>query len=870
MTGLSFTFLNPIALAGLLSLPILWLILRFMPPLPKSVQLPTVKFLQNLARQDATPDTAPWWLILLRVMILLLLILAFANPVLNPQKQMPGSGPLRLIFDNSWSSAQIWDLQMKKAEEIINAAAKMGRIIEVIPTAGGNSSGFTQASEASAILKALKPNPWPSQYTELKTESFSDGQTVWISTGLVENGFDEFAKKISAGGNTTIYIPKTKSMPGLLRGPTEDVDRSLARIEFPSGTSERFVTLQALDAKNKNLGQLNVSISGTKNGEDVTDDGNLFNNKAVSQWRISELAGAGGIFLNPRFGSNNIIGMAGASRENEEENFSDAFFYISRAVEPFAKLETGTISELIDKSAGIIVLNDVASFGTDEVSELEEWISKGGILLRFSGPRMSEAKNILVPVELKNGLRSLSGDLNWAKPLKLGDFPKASPFAGMKAPDITVERQLLATPSADLQDYVWAQLSDGTPFITARAKGRGLIILVHSTATPDWSDFVLSGFYVSFLKEINTMSALTDKSKAASEILQPLLVLNGWGEQMAPDSNVKPIERKNISSTNITPESQPGFYGNEVQRYPINLGDILLPLEMIGDLPDGMKLETFGEISSERNLKPFFLMMAFAFFLFDWLIRIFTLRGSVTAIFLLLISMTSMPSYASQDDIARSSSIHLACIATSKDEICRTGLERLSTIIRERTSAEMGSALVVDPAKDELSFYPLLYWPIEEQTSLSPAAIANLRRYLSKGGMLMIDTQQGEVDASSPIASPEMNQVRTLFGGLATASLKPADKNHVIFRSFYLLNQKPEYDLTGRLWIEEDSILPNEGLSSVILTGGDWMRLWGYASDPMDAEMSYRFGVNIVLYALTGNYKADQVHMNTILERLGE
>ena len=35
-------------------------------------------------------------------------------------------------------------------------------------------------------------------------------------------------------------------------------------------------------------------------------------------------------------------------------------------------------------------------------------------------------------------------------------------------------------------------------------------------------------------------------------------------------------------------------------------------------------------------------------------------------------------------------------------------------------------------------------------------------------------------------------------------------------------------------------------------------------------EMAYRFGVNVVMYALIGNYKSDQVHLRFILERLGQ
>ena len=43
----------------------------------------------------------------------------------------------------------------------------------------------------------------------------------------------------------------------------------------------------------------------------------------------------------------------------------------------------------------------------------------------------------------------------------------------------------------------------------------------------------------------------------------------------------------------------------------------------------------------------------------------------------------------------------------------------------------------------------------------------------------------------------------------------------------------------------------------------------GVARRRAQREMACRFGVNLVMYALTGNYKADQVHVPAILERLG-
>ena len=71
-------------------------------------------------------------------------------------------------------------------------------------------------------------------------------------------------------------------------------------------------------------------------------------------------------------------------------------------------------------------------------------------------------------------------------------------------------------------------------------------------------------------------------------------------------------------------------------------------------------------------------------------------------------------------------------------------------------------------------------------------------------------------------------------------------------------------------------------MSPIIITSNDLAAAWavgpprraalsaGAGSDPRQREMAFRGGVNIVMYALTGNYKADQVHVPALLERLGQ
>jgi hypothetical protein len=108
----------------------------------------------------------------------------------------------------------------------------------------------------------------------------------------------------------------------------------------------------------------------------------------------------------------------------------------------------------------------------------------------------------------------------------------------------------------------------------------------------------------------------------------------------------------------------------------------------------------------------------------------------------------------------------------------------------------------------------------------------------------------------------------------------------VLTKSFYLLDRFPgRYD-GGRLWVERADSEgatsgTTDGVSGIIIGSDDYAGAWALDENgaPMFAtvpgsdrqrEFAFRTGVNVVMYALTGNYKADQVHVPALLERLGQ
>ena len=123
--------------------------------------------------------------------------------------------------------------------------------------------------------------------------------------------------------------------------------------------------------------------------------------------------------------------------------------------------------------------------------------------------------------------------------------------------------------------------------------------------------------------------------------------------------------------------------------------------------------------------------------------------------------------------------------------------------------------------------------------------------------------------------------MQALTAGLDIPPLMPLPSDHVLTRSFYLLQDFPGRSAGGEVWIEAREDRRLDGVSSVIVGGNDWAGAWAmdaqgqplYAVVPggeRQRELAWRFGVNVVMYALTGNYKADQVHVPAILQRIGQ
>ena len=902
-------FVSPLWLAALALLPVLWWLLRVTPPAPRHARFPAIALLRRLIAEERTPARTPWWLLLLRLALAALVILALSRPLLNPGAQLASPGPLLLVIDDGWAAARQWPRRQAVLTDLVDRAEREERLVLVLATAPNGEgepprlSRLMRPPEARAVLRALEPKPWPVDRLAARAviETARDldrAAVVYLADGVDDPAFTLLVERMQRLGSVELRLDDTDARARLLLPPVAEPSALIATaMRMPASTpAAAFVRASAEDGRLLAREELRWAA-----GEEVArariQVPNEIRNR-IARIEIEGESSAGTVVLSDERWRRRTVGLvAGGPTERVQPLLGDTY-YLERAILPFAEIRAGTIAELVARETAMIVLADVGRLGDEERRTLEGWIERGGVLVRFAGARLAEGADSLVPVALRaDGGRSFGGAMTWAQPLTLAPFPPNSPFAGLNVPDdVRISRQILAEPSLDMAERSWARLSDGTPLITGDRRGRGLLVLMHTTATPEWSNLPISGLFVELLQRLVALS------QGASEIaadmpLAPVAALDGFGNLQHPPPAAGPIAAGEFAQARPSPRTPPGLYGEESARRAFNLTASIQTLPVTRNVPSGVIVADYAD-SRTRDLRPPLLIAAALLFLIDLLISA-GLRGvlphprrrAATAAMLLLCALTPamaqdrapQPSGSDAVPLSATTSMRLAFVQTrvaELDEVSRAGLLGLGLALARRTAVDLGQPVGVDPAEDELSFFPLLYWPISAQgPPPSSQALERVRQYLRSGGMIVFDTRDAGDFSPNRQGSPAVQRLRNIVRALDLAALAPLPQEHVLGRSFYLLREFPGRRTGGRVWIEQIDERVNDGVSSIIVGGHDWAAAWAvdargtplYAPVPggePQREMAIRTGINIVMYALTGNYKADQVHVETIMERL--
>lgn len=915
MFGLgSLRFADPWLLTALLLLPLIWWLLRITPPAPREVLFPAIRLLFGLNSGEQTPQSSPLWLILIRLAVLAALIVGLAAPLINPQGTTRGSGPLLMVIDDGWAAAADWSRRTTAMEAMVARAQRGNRAISILTTAPRESGGPMRvagpfgAREARGFVAAITPKPWPVDHAaalaavELYNPMGSVAAT-WFSNGFGGKNVAELATQLQRLGSLEIVSDEADALPIVLSPP----NRQSAKLSVPvrrfDTTVEATPVVRARAADGRLLVEKVAKFTAGEERTEVVFDLPLELRNSLSRIDVrSHETAASVVLLDGRWQRRSVGLVSSRPRDSGHALLSEVFF-IKRAVSPFSEIFRQPIAKLTAAECSVIVLPDGEKLETGDQANLDAWIRRGGIVLRFAGPQLAASKDDnFTPVPLRRGGRTLGGALLWSEPAKLAPFPESSPFYGIEIPkDVTITRQLLAEPSLDLTTKSWARLTDGTPFVSAEQRGEGWLVLVHTTASTEWSNLSLSGLFVEMLRRVVWLSRRVDSSGEKTQPLPPYELLDGFGALTASYGSATAIDLQRLDELSVGPKSPPGYYGSSEVRHAVNLAPFLGDLVPLADLPGGVGRRDYS-VAPEHDLGPWFLMAALLLLLLDTvatltyrglLPNIWTLRRRAAALPIIAVvfgisAFVTVDAWAQDQEnrtpesfaLEATSSTRLAYIVTGVSEVdatSRAGLSGLSNIVRRRTAAELGPPLGVQLDRDELSFFPLLYWPIDaRQIPLSSKAARRLNRYLKNGGTIVFDTRDQQTGGRQGTA-----MLRSLAAGLNIPALVPVPPNHVMTKAFYLMQDFPGRWSGGRVWVEGEVNQVNDGVTRVIVGSHDWAAAWSvdrhgrphYAVVPggeKQREMAYRFGVNLVMYALTGNYKTDQVHVPAILERLGQ
>ncbi|KIT17026.1 DUF4159 domain-containing protein [Jannaschia aquimarina] len=951
MSAIAFT--TPLLLLGLLLLPILWWLLRAVPPAPIRRRFSGIILLLGLKDDESQTSTTPWWLLLLRMLAVAAAIIAFAGPVLNPREAGTGRGPLLVLMDASWASARDWPQRMERVEGLLRDAARAGRVAAVLSLTDElpDEIPFQGAQAWIERLPSVQPRAWEPDYSGLSSLDLEGAEVVWFSDGLEREGRGEIGAHFVAGSRPIIGLTPPRYEEGAIRlhvvrlgdagtrtvalraigpGPTgamAELGTGEAVFEEASDRAEAELRLPP-ELRNR-VSRIEIAGERTAGAVALADD-------SLARREVALLATAGGEsedLLDPLF----YLRRALAPTADLIEGDLDTILPANPDVLVFADVARLSPSEALRveewvEGGGLLLRFAGPRLAASDVSRADE--------------------DPLMPVRLRSGGRTVGGALSWGEPKLLRPFPDESPFAGLDLPqEVTVTSQVVAQPDPTLAERAIAALADGTPLVTRKSLGEGQVVLFHVTANAEWSNLPISGLFVQMLERlaVSTRPAAIEAEELEGTTWTPRIVLDGFGR--VRDAGTLPgVAGEDLADGIPTADLPPGVYEGPGRSLALN---VLGPeAELVpASYPAGATVEALA-IQEETDLAPWLLAVALILLAMDAIATLWLggrLRGAVAVlatpfvlvlpdaasagstcstqwhcggaisshvqgmILLVLIVMTALAAIpilrrfgaaalialsampASAQDDPFPTDVSLAYVQTGNpriDDVSEAGMRGLSRILTQRTSVEPEAPRGVNLETDELAFLPFLYWPVTEDQPLpSQDAYAKLNRYLRGGGMIVFDTRDADLGGFGS-NSPASRRLRDLAAPLDIPPLEPLPGDHVLTRSFYLLQDFPGRFASRDVWVEASPAaeqvegMPfrnlNDGVTPVLIGGNDWAAAWatdqggrpllpvgsGYSGE-QQREIAYRFGVNLVMHVLSGNYKSDQVHVPALLDRLG-
>ena len=424
-----FSFAAPLALFGLISLPMIYWLLRVTPPRPREVVFPPTKILRELKPDEETPAKTPRWLMALRLALAAALIFAMAGPVGATSGVVASSAPTLVILERAWTAGPR-EATVAGATSIIESVARAAvrSRSRSHPRTARPFQATCRARWKSCVRRGQRPLLSAGPYRQLANRSppsltpIGRRASYGSATETAQGDAADFVRVMKASGAAGVEVYVEDHSPRALAAPTNDA--AALSVDVLRIGDEPSAVVDALDAKGRTVGRATVDFGGAPRVRAKIELPVELRND-VSHLRIEGENSAGAVaLLDARSKVKRVALIGGAA--DEAQPLLSPLYYLEKALAPFAQIRTARpgvvdpVQALLAEQPNILGLADVGLAPGETFDAVSRFVEEGGTLIRFAGPRLANADDGLLPVRLRRNGRVLGGAMSWEEPKALG------------------------------------------------------------------------------------------------------------------------------------------------------------------------------------------------------------------------------------------------------------------------------------------------------------------------------------------------------------------------------------------------------------------------------------------------------------------
>ena len=906
INNIAFTY--PFALLLLLFSPVIWKILKSKPLTVELKKFPAISLISKIKSVDNTFENNSLLIIILRFLIFILLVIALSKPYYRNVAKNNELQQVLLIVDDSWESGISWYSKIEKIKGLLDSNSLENISYSLVTSSKVNEEKFKflknkNSSEILAFINSIKPNSWNSDFSDLfkfLEPNLKNFESIfWFTESMISESKKKFFLKIK-DNNLKIIETLNKDLPPLIFLKEQEIKGNYNFEIYDFSNFYKNVVIDCYDIKDRLILRKNVKGSDKSNANwnitEVTLKISKEFDDSIIYFHFNNLMSSTAKIIKTNISGQKKIGIIQPNYNKKMREFSRANFYIENAMKSNHNISIGSVSDLISRKISLMFSDDSDSSIISEEKKIIDWIESGGTFVKFGGEKFLNTinkklnKRFFGTFEPESDPINLDHELSFRKDLSIKKFKKGSLFYGLVVPEkIKINKYIELKKDLEFKNFQHlAYLENGAPLITEFEIGKGKLVFFHIPANTDWSTLPFSILFVNILEKLNLYS-IGVKENSNNQIFKPFKILDGLGGFEDPSLNTMNLNSKDLKDNTypLNYQNPPGIYKNKSDVYGLNIPNYLKDKKYSFSFPDEYLINEFDKFEVKNLRKNIIFCILFLFLLETLLtlqnrdifkIKLFRSSTKFLGLILIITTVLTFKVQSADEVINKVNTTKLAYVKTGNkvvDEISKNGILSISEYITSKTSVILGAPDEIDLNEDDIFFYPILYFPfINSKETVSEKKIRKIQNFINNGGILIFDCKN---NFEKLFIDDCLDDILLSFKDLDITNPIKLQNDNTLSKSFYLLKEFP-----GRrnqdVFISFNNQINNNEVVSVIFGINDWSGSWAKSKNgfelPILSEneeqrtLSFRFGVNIIIYSLTGNYKSDQVHVPEILKRM--